>query len=57
MRPPARGGPKQISDLVLQDPVGREPDRLTRTFGFEELVDTGLAKAKQLLKYRAFQGN
>ena len=30
---------EQVSDLVLQDPIGRQPDRITHALGFEELVD------------------
>src|SRR5260370_10796550 len=30
---------QQVADLVLQDPVGRQPDRVTHPLGFEELID------------------
>src|SRR4051812_46039770 len=33
---------QQMSDLVLQDLVGRQPDRVARTLGFEELVNLGI---------------
>src|SRR5205823_2695554 len=28
---------KQVSDFVLQDAIGRQPDRITYALGFEEL--------------------
>jgi hypothetical protein len=28
-----------MSDLILRDPAGLEPDRVTHALGFEELVD------------------
>jgi hypothetical protein len=31
--------PEEVADLVLQDPVGRQPDRITYALGFEEFVD------------------
>src|SRR6266404_157372 len=37
---------EQVSDLVLQDPVGRQPDRVAHTFGFEELVDLRAGKGR-----------
>jgi hypothetical protein len=45
---------EQVSDLVLHDPVGRQPDRVTHAFGFEKLVDLRLAKAASPRKYRCF---
>ena len=30
---------EQVSDPVLQDAVGREPDHVADALGFEELVD------------------
>src|SRR5207248_7203186 len=30
---------EQVSDLALQDGVGRQPDRIAVALGFEELVD------------------
>ena len=35
---------KQVSDLALQDAVGRQPDRITHALGFEEFVDLGVGK-------------
>src|SRR5947208_3307671 len=35
---------QQISDLRLQDLVGREPDRVAGTLGFRKLVDLGISK-------------
>ena len=37
-RPPDRAS-QQIADPVLQDAVGREPDRVADPLGFEELED------------------
>src|SRR5215218_8450502 len=33
---------QQISDLVLQDRIGRKPDRVAGTLGFKKLVDLGI---------------
>src|SRR3954453_7001442 len=33
---------EQMPDLVLQDLVGRQPDRVACTLGFEELVNLGI---------------
>src|SRR3954468_406414 len=33
---------QQISDLILQDLVGRKPDRVACTLGFKTLVDLGI---------------
>src|SRR3954452_829920 len=35
---------QQISDLILQDLVGRKPDRVAGTLGFEELVNLGIGE-------------
>src|SRR3954447_23590771 len=46
--PPHRGGwspdrsLQQISDLILQDLVGRKPDRIACTLGFKKLVNLGI---------------
>ena len=37
---------EQISNLVLRDPVGRQPDAVTHTLGFEELVDLRVGKGR-----------
>jgi len=37
---------QQMSDPVLQDPVGRQPGRVADALGFEELVDLGLGKRR-----------
>jgi len=38
--------PEQVADPVLQNPIGRKPDRILDPFGFEELVDLGVGKAR-----------
>src|SRR4051812_7249604 len=43
-RPPNRAL-QQMSDLVLQDLVGRKPDRVACTFGFKKLVDLGIGES------------
>src|SRR5215212_4792968 len=35
---------QQMSDLVLQDLVGRQADRVACTLGFEELVNLGIGE-------------
>src|SRR3954454_4395976 len=45
---------QQISDLILQDLVGRKPDRVACTLGFKKLVDlrigeSGVASKIQML--------
>src|SRR3954462_9747148 len=44
-----RGSPdgalQQMPDLVLQDRVGRKPDRVAGTLGFEQLVDLRTGKS------------
>src|SRR4051812_18061723 len=35
---------QQMSDLVLQDLVGRKPDRVAGTLGFKKLVDLGIGE-------------
>ena len=35
---------EQVSDLALQDGVGRQPDRIAVALGFEELVDLRIGK-------------
>ena len=37
---------EQVSDLVLQDSVGRQPDRVADALGFEEFVDLGVGKGR-----------
>jgi len=34
-----------MSDLVLQDAIGRQADRVAGTLGFEKLVDFGIGKS------------
>src|SRR4051812_17493215 len=36
---------QQMSDLVLQDLVGRKPDRVAGTLGFKKLVDLGIGES------------
>src|SRR4051795_582889 len=36
---------QQMSDLVLQDLVGRKPDRVACTLGFKKLVDLGIGES------------
>src|SRR5215208_7207740 len=36
---------QQISDLILQDLVGRKPDRVAGTLGFKKLVDFRIGKS------------
>src|SRR3954463_2011664 len=36
---------QQISDLILQDLVGRKPDRVVCTLGFKKLVDLGIGES------------
>src|SRR5215213_852366 len=36
---------QQISDLILQDLVGREPDRVACILGFKKLVDLGIGES------------
>src|SRR6266851_4969237 len=35
---------EQVSDFVLQDAVGRQPDHVTYAFGFKELVNLGVGE-------------
>jgi hypothetical protein len=35
---------EQVSDLALQDGVGRQPDRIAVALGFEELIDLRIGK-------------
>ena len=37
---------QQVSDLVLQDPVGRQSNRIAHALGFEELVDLGIGEGR-----------
>ena len=37
---------EQVSDPVLQDPVGRQPDRVADALGFEELVDLRVGEGR-----------
>src|SRR3954471_22392473 len=36
---------QQISNLILQDLVGRKPDRIACTLGFKKLVDLGIGES------------
>src|SRR4051812_40037902 len=36
---------QQMSNLVLQDLVGRKPDRVAGTLGFKKLVDLGIGES------------
>src|SRR4051812_29923398 len=36
---------QQMSDLILQDLVGRKPDRVAGTLGFKKLVDLGTGES------------
>jgi hypothetical protein len=46
MRQPLDRALEQVSNLFLQHPVGRQPDRGTYTFDFEELVDIWVGKGR-----------
>src|SRR5690242_21228387 len=35
---------QQMSDLILQDLIGRQPDRVAGTLGFKKLVDLGIGE-------------
>jgi hypothetical protein len=35
---------QQMSDLVMQDLIGRQTDRVAGTFSFEELVNLGISE-------------
>src|SRR5215213_3656820 len=37
---------QQMSDLILQDLVGRKPDRVAGTLGFKKLVNLGIGKSR-----------
>ncbi len=37
---------EQVSDPVLQDPVGRQPDRIADALGFEVLVHLGIGERR-----------
>ena len=37
---------EQVSDLALQDAIGRQPDRITHALGFEKLVDLGVGEGR-----------
>jgi hypothetical protein len=39
MRRPTDRALEQVPDLALQDVIGRQPDRIAVSLGFEELVD------------------
>jgi|SRR5260221_14523800 hypothetical protein len=41
---------EQISYLLLQDPVGRQPDHVPHTRGYEELVDLRIGKGRVAAK-------
>src|SRR3954453_10615858 len=36
---------QQMSNLILQDLVGRKPDRVAGTLGFKKLVDLGIGES------------
>src|SRR5216683_1686465 len=40
------GTREQVSDLALQDGVGRQPDRIAVALGFEELVDLRVGEGR-----------
>src|SRR5206468_9139211 len=46
---------EQVSDPVLQDPVGRPRDRITHTLGFEELVDLGVGEGRVATEIETLQ--
>jgi hypothetical protein len=54
-RPPYREV-EQITDLVLQYPVGRQPDRVANPFGFEELVILWIRKGRIGAKIETLHG-
>src|ERR1700746_2541619 len=37
---------EQVSDLILQDAVGRQPDHITHALCFEELVSLGVGESR-----------
>src|SRR6476660_1827160 len=37
---------QQMSDLILQDLVGRKPDRVAGTLGFKKFVDLGIGEGR-----------
>jgi hypothetical protein len=41
---------EQVSDPVLQNAVGREPDRVADALGFEELVHLGIGESRVAAK-------
>src|SRR6266478_5411816 len=46
LRRPPDWALEQVSDLALQDGVGRHPDRIAVALGFEELVDLRIGKGR-----------
>ena len=47
---------EQVSDPVLQDAVGRQPDRVADALGFEELVDLGIGEGRVAAKIEPLHG-
>jgi hypothetical protein len=47
---------EQVSDLVLQDAVGRQPDRVANVLGFDELVNLGIGESCVTAKIEALDG-
>src|SRR3954449_7558698 len=45
---------QQISDLILEDLVGRKPDRVACTLGFKKLVDLGIGESGPANRCRPF---
>jgi hypothetical protein len=45
---------EQVSDLVLQDAIGWQTDRVSGTLGFEQLVDLGIGEGSIARKYKCF---
>src|SRR5262249_58279050 len=44
MRRSPNGTREQVPDLVLQHPIGRQPNRIAVALGFEELVNLGVGE-------------
>ncbi len=48
--------PEQVSDLVLQDAIGRQPDRVADALRFEELVHFGIGESRVAAKIELLAG-
>src|SRR3954463_1084957 len=48
---------QQISDLILQNLVGRKPDRVAGTLGFQQLVDLGIGESSIASEIQIFHGS